>query len=809
VALAVALLGAWSATAWTAAAPAPSPAPGPTAGDTELARLRDFLTGPDRTFATRRDAAEVLVEKNTPAAWAVLREVLAAPAVTEATRAVLEVLAASESADPSLVEPLFALLRSEDASARAAAATAFGAYQGDEKVLEGLKALASGATTSVEARLAAVRALAHLFDKRAIAALVALVDDPLPAVASAASAALSELTGLSPAQVPGGWKRWWEARRDEPEARLLARVVRRFRRLLDEQARRLEAVRARLVAQLSDLYDATEVKERGALILKHLADAVPAVRALAARQAARLAASALAASNGSGRRAYQDLLAALLNRIEDPAPEVRAAVAEALAAWGETGAGPALLARLTKETDPAARGAIAAALGKLRVAEAVPVLVRMLDSADPSEVVEAAAALGQIGDRAGGRPDAVKPALGALTRLARTAGPPTVREAACRALARIAPPSAEKVLAAALDDPQPSVRYAAVQGIGNLEKVSAATVSALVARLQDKDAGVRQAAAAALARVGGSKAAAEMAARLKPDVETDPAVRKALWEAVRALADAATGPEMPAALGDLFFARGGPEATEDMQRAAELYQAALAKIPAAQRGGQQAVALYEKLVDAYVAAGTPERAVPTLRQLIVLTPPENRARLRELNRQLGLILLSRSPSADAVPALAAAIQGAEPAVRDAVLDAVRERAETLLKTEAAAEAMDLLSALERAVPGWAGTDAARAESLSDLRRRATQAALSAALAKLAGSDEQAAAATATLKKIGPEAVAPLLDLLESAAKGNQKALEARALAALVAVTGRTDHGYDPKAPLADRLRAIAAWRKGA
>jgi len=120
--------------------------------DAEVARLRDFLTGPDRTFATRRDAAQVLVEKETTEARSVLLEVLSSPAPSEATRAVLQVLASRAAAAPALVAPLFHLLESDDADIRRAAADAFGAYQGDEKVLSSLQGRADAGADVSEAR---------------------------------------------------------------------------------------------------------------------------------------------------------------------------------------------------------------------------------------------------------------------------------------------------------------------------------------------------------------------------------------------------------------------------------------------------------------------------------------------------------------------------------------------------------------------------------------------------------------------------------------------------------------------------------
>ena len=777
---------------------------GPAGGkaDPELARLRDFLTGPDRTFATRRDAAEVLIEKDSDATRAILVEVLTAPVPSEAALAVLAVLATRESAHEALIEPLFGLLRSDDEPTRRAAAVALGAYQGNEKVLKGLKDLAATSTTAMGARLAAVQALSQIMDKRAIEALVEMTSDPQRTVVEAAAAALADMTGITnlPATAKA-WTTWWRAHRDVPESSLLARLLKRFRERLKRREVELVRVQARLIGQLTQVYEAADAKEKGRLALEHLGDAVPHVRALAALQAAAMAPSVLSSGNGAVRQAYQELIAALLKHLADESPIVRAAAAKAVGAWQETAAGPILLTQLQSEEAPKTRAAIASALGDLKVVQAVPKLVAMLDAASEVEVLRAAGALGQIGEKNGAHADAVKPALAPLSHLARTAPQPAIREAGCLALARIAPPSAEQVLSAALEDPVPSVRFSAAQGLGNLGKAGAKTVAALVTRLQDADKGVRQAVAAALAKVGGSSAAARMADRLKPGAEAEPAVRNALWEAIRSLAGQGGSPDLAEQMGDVFFARDG---AEDMQRAAALFELALTKVPAASRNSPAAVALYEKLVDAYVAAGTPDSAVPTLRQLIILTPDENKTRLRELSQQLGLILLAKEPYTEGVPPLVAAMDGADTPSRNIILKAIETRAEALLKAKRPDLAAELLAALARARPDWGGTDLAPA--LKALKEQAVAGAVEAALTKLGGSDEQVAAATATLKKIGKAAAPRLLDALEAAAKKKQTALEARVLTALEAVTARNDHGYDPKAPLDDRLKKIDAWR---
>ena len=771
--------------------------------DGEVARLRDFLVGPDRTPGTRRDAAEVLIEKDHNAARAILVEVLSGPTPSEAARAVLEAVAARDTAHEALVDPLFRLLRSEDEPTRRAAALAFGAYQGNDKVLKGLRDMATAADAPPGSRLAAIVALSQLTDKRAIDTLVRMTPDAKSPVSAAAAEALADMTGLKDLG-PGrdAWVEWWKRHQDEPESRLLGALLRRFREECRRRETTLDRVQARLIRQLTDTYEAADLKEKGRLALAQLEDTVPQVRALAARQAGAMARSVLASGNGEARKPYQELLAALVKHLSDESPTVRAAAAESLAAWQETSARQVLLALLQSEKAPEVRAAVASALGSLKVVEAVPVLTDMLESANEVEVIRAAGAIGQVGEKSAPTAVSFEAALKTLGRLARTASSAPIREAACLALAKIAPKSAEEILSAALEDPAPSVRFAAAQGLGNLGKVADKTITALSARLQDENKGVRQAVAAALAKLGGPEAAHKMADRLKVGAETEPAVRTALWEAIRALADRATAPEVAQELGDRFFAGDG---AEEMQRAAAMYEAALTKIPATARNSSAAQTLYEKLVDAYVVAGTPDSAVPPLRQLLIITPPEKKTRIRELNQQLGQILLAKDPPADAAASLAAAMEGAEPAVRLSLVKAISARTEALLKASRPDQAMDLLDALARLRPDLGGTDLT--ESLKKMREQAAAAAAAQAIGKLAGTEEQAAAAAAILKKIGKPAVAPLLDALETAAKAGDAPQEARILAGLETVTGRRDHGYSTQATLDDRLKRIAAWRQ--
>ncbi len=768
----------------------------------ELARLRDFLMGPERTFATRRDAAEALLEKDADPARGVLAEALTAP--SEAAQAVLEAIGSHDAGHEVFLDPMFKLLASDDGAVRRSAALAFGAFHGEKRVLEGLTALAKNAEAARPARLAAVEALAQLIDRRSVEALVEVTADADQQVAVAAALALSDMTGRRDlGTAPERWAAWWDHHRREPEAKFIRELLRHFRGELRRREADLQSAETRIRRLLDEVYAVADTTEKIRLIQQHLSDPLAEVRAVAARQATVLAREVLAGNNG-GREAAEGLISALTKRLADDAFQVRARAAEGVAAWQETSAAPTLLARLEAEKVSEVRAALAAALGTLKVTEAAGVLVEMLASPHPAEVARAAGALGAIGDPAAAGPGAVEKALKPLGDLVRKGQDPAVRESAARALAKIAHPTAEKALVEALDDQAAAVRFSAAQGLGNLETLEKKTRDALAARLQDSNESVRQAVAATLARRGGAEAAAALADRLKPGAETDPAVRNALWAALETMARATGGPGLARDLGERLVQRAGPE---DRQRAAAFFEIALEKYPPADGASAVVRELRERLVEAYVAAGTPERAVPALRELIEATPADDAARQAALKRRLGLILLARDPHVDGVALLAEAFAASDPAERAAMVEAVQARTEALLEAEKPDAALAVISALRQAVPELKETDAGPA--LEALARRAREAAVARAVARLSGTPPQASAAIERLAELGRPAVVALLDALAAVINRDEPdpPAEERLLAALVAVTGRNAHGYDPKAPREDRLAALEAWRR--
>jgi HEAT repeat protein len=109
---------------------------------------------------------------------------------------------------------------------------------------------------------------------------------------------------------------------------------------------------------------------------------------------------------------------ALIGCVADPSARVRSSAADALAKIGDRRAGPALLARLElPEPEDGVRRMVVAALGAVRYSEAIPHLIPLIASPDPSMRGSAAWSLGNLRAR-----DAL-PALRDAARLEKEAYP--------------------------------------------------------------------------------------------------------------------------------------------------------------------------------------------------------------------------------------------------------------------------------------------------------------------------------------------------------------------------------------------------
>jgi HEAT repeat protein len=215
------------------------------------------------------------------------------------------------------------------------------------------------------------------------------------------------------------------------------------------------------------------------------------------------------------RLARQGDVAGLLRAYAHPRADIRKHAAEVLIHSQDPAVVPALLAGLSDGQSGCAR-----LLAARRDLESIPALCSALGSASPTLAQEARAALVM---------------LGAADALRQTAGnillPANARVLALRALNALDPADLADVLAAALGDPAPEVRDAAIQ-LGARPTAPAPAepahrraaararawngvpgdVEALLADLQDPAAEVRAAAAFGLARLGTRDAVPQLEA---------------------------------------------------------------------------------------------------------------------------------------------------------------------------------------------------------------------------------------------------------------------------------------------------------
>jgi HEAT repeat protein len=358
-------------------------------------------------------------------------------------------------------------------------------------------------------------------------------------------------------------------------------------------------------------------------------------------------------ANAIGARELRRQRAARGGRDPSPAPQAR----------------PEDVARQQAELADAAEGALA------HIGEpAVAMLVQALQDGNPHRRRRAANALGGIGVRA----ESAVPALNVALQ------DPAVREAAARALVRIAPHSAEKylpVLGAGIDDRDADAarrsvaalsqlrtpdavpaliqaldddrtRDTALFGLRGMGPRAAAAVPALVQVLQDPREAHRGAAAQALGEIGMAAAAAIPA--LTDVVGKDPngGVREAAARALGAMGPASSA-AVPVLIDNLRYGDGG-------------YRVATGAVIALKQIGLPAV----PALTAALKCNRLPPAAPMARtgyQGAVYPETEN-VRVYAAHALSGI---GREASA-AIPALRESLQDPSPRVREAAAGALRE-----------------------------------------------------------------------------------------------------------------------------------------
>ncbi len=762
----------------------------------ELDTLAGQLGDPDRSLKTRIEAAELLLTRDYPQAATTLGEVLNDAGNRQGQIAVAEAIARQAAERGVFVEPLMKMLTGKEPSVREPAARALVTFK-NHGVTDRLVAIATDAQRDRAVRLVAIGTLQRVLDKRAVDALIGLLDDDDAAVRDAAVDALEKLTNIR--TFDGDvtrWREWWRRNKDRDRSEWLADLAESLGRANAALQAENDLLRDRLMRATADLYAATPPQAQDELLLSLLRDPLPAVRLTGAKLTDRRL--------QGGGKVPDAVRAQVRGMLADADPRVRESAALLLANLGDGQAAAALLERLDAEEVAAARAAVLTALGQLRDPAAVPAILREIDSRYEPVAAAAANALARVAAAnpldAETRAKASEALTGRYEQADRSEDGARLREALLVAMSYLGDKSLASVLEGALKDSAATVRLAAVNGLAQLGASDSAPAVAPLAG--DPDRGVRRAAIVALKTLGGVSQLAAILQRTDPAVEPDADVRQQAWDATMDIL-AKAPPEVLAGVVDDLADRG--DAADERIRIMRLWVEALAsrkseRLPIAQR----------RLGAALVAAARPAEAAGYL------------AEAHEA--------MSRADAPDAGDVWAEWVRALLAAGKPQAMRMMAEQEDAAAFAEALAQLTSLLTAAQ-SEGDFLTVIALTTEALRELPQRLTaeqqerfRAMLSAAELKqsaadrdrvvrltpqLAGADAAAAkAAAAELAGMGRRAIDPLLDELRKvvSADSDNGELESAVVAVLRQIAPGVN-GYDASAAKDKRLARIEAWRR--
>lgn len=503
----------------------------------QAATLLDRASGVARS--ARLEAARRLVARGTPEARLALLRALQEvgnPAAQYAAAAALAGASGPEP-DPAFIDPLFVLI-SPDAPIDLArpAAAALAEYRQSPVVLARLIDRTAD-RRGEPSRRAAIEALGAIPEKRSAATLIALLgsEDESRDIRQAAVNALIYMTDATDnGNDVGRWQEWWQRARELDDqafrAALVASKANRYGPLKRAQDQLVQAARE----QLTQMYRALPPERRSAQLLSMLNDDSPAIRAIGAAVVREEKASAAVIPDEVQQR--------LSEMTGDADPSVRVAVADALRALNYAPAVDAILAQLAVETNPEVKAALARAVAPAQDLRAAPALVSLL--ADPDRSVARAAALSLRDLGAKLRREAPAPvadsAAAALRSLLRRTRPgpadEPLRAATVDAMAALARPEFNVELQPLLNRREPpTVRRSAIKALAAIGLAGQPEIAdSIVPWLEDADATVRLEAANALRDLRRPESIPSLLSRLNERVEPDASVRNAAWEAIEA-----------------------------------------------------------------------------------------------------------------------------------------------------------------------------------------------------------------------------------------------------------------------------------
>lgn len=761
----------------------------------ELASLADQITGSGNSPSAKTQAATLLLNRSFPSARLALIGFLTDPFNPSARIAAADAIATYNGSSDDLFEPLMSLLSAAEPEVRAAGIRAL-ASSSDSQATGRLIKLAKDTDAKQNARLAAISAIQMTLSKSVITALVSLLDDDDPVVARAALGGLKRLTFEDLGDAPPKWRKWWASNRSRAWSTWLAdwanNLNRRYKQISDDNA----ALRSRLAEAIGELYAAGSDAQRQQMLIDAVADPVAEVRMAALELIDRRL--------GSNEPISNELRGHVRHLLGDPNSRIRRASALGLASLRDIASVDAMLTRLEIEQVDTVRQAIITALGLLGEGRVTSAIISALSDEENNVAAAAAIALAHISDK---HPlddltaiEAVDALLDRYSAAGAQDGDATaLREALLRAMGIVGGEAFAPVLKEALDDPEATIRLAAVNGLAR--QGYDGSWHWIEPYLQDPDRGVRQAVITTLGQMGQVDRLGAILARTNPKIEPDSAVRQQAWDAATKLL-AQADVQILWELADEF--KGHPN---DATRRVEILQMLVDKLS---NGDPMALAEADReLGTALVDAGRPAEAVPQFAQayevLIKVDSPEV---LDVWAQWLGSMLAAEDPD------VIATIDAQEDPRRfAAAVDLLQTHLQQLLESEAHSACILLASDALKQMPERLSF--AQREAISSIlagakeKQLAQNSQLVASLVpQLTVGPDEAAKAIAQFQELADKSVGPLIDELSAVIKADtvDRELEKAIVDVLVQVAPQFT-GYDLESPVEERLMVLVTWRE--
>lgn len=761
----------------------------------ELATLADQITGLGNSPSAKAQAATLLLNRSFPSARLALIGFLTDPFNPSARIAAADAIAAYNGSCDDLLDPLMSLLSAAEPEVRAAGVHAL-ASSGDSQATDRLIKLAKDTDAKTDARLAAISALQQTLSKSVITTLVSLLDEDDPVVAGAALGGLKRLTFEDLGDNPGRWRKWWASNRSRAWSTWLAdwanNLNRRYKQVSDDNA----ALRSRLAEAIGDLYASGSDAQRQQMLIDAVADPVAEVRMAALEIIDRRL--------GNNEPISNELRGHIRHLLGDPNSRIRRASALGLANLRDIASVDAMLTRLEIEQVDTVRQAIITALGLLGEARVTAAIISTLSSEENNVAAAAAIALARISDK---HPlddqtasQAVEALLDRYSAVGAQDGDATaLQEALLRAMGIVGGEAFAPVLKEALDDPEATIRLAAVNGLAR--QGYDGSCQWIEPHLQDPDRGVRQAVITTLGQLGQIDRLGAILARTKPHIEPDSAVRQQAWEAVTKLLAQADVKVLWVLSDEL------KDDPEEATRRIEILQMLVDKLA---NGDPLALADADReLGGALLEAGRPAEAVPHFAQAYeVLIKADSPEVLEVWAQLLGSMLGAEDPDV-----IATIVAQENPRRYEVAVDLLQTHLQQLLESQEHSACILLASDALKQMP----------ERLSFAQREAISSILAGAKEKqlaenrqlvtllvpqLTASPDEAAKAIAQFQELADKSVAPLIDELSTVIKADtvDQELEKAIVDVLVQVAPQFT-GYDPETAVEERLKVLDTWRE--